>query len=225
VSGIHSLDTSVFVSYCTAHNTLINKMKKIKIPKDYIQLFDYGVDFDTRTIYYGFNNVMSMTEMEPAEVNDWSTEQFIKGLHLLDSINHNTINVIWSSHGGDWDAGMAAYEYIRLLKSPVKITSYSRCRSMGTVIMQAATTRILTKNSTFMIHYGVDGIGPVHSKDFINSAQQSTVINKKMEDIYLKKIKEKHPKYTRKQLQELMKYDKYMTAKEAVDLGLADKVI
>ena len=46
-----------------------------------------------------------------------------------------------------------------------------------------------------------------------------------MEDIYLKKIKEKKPRFTRMGLKDLMKYDKYMGPKQVVNLGLADKVI
>ena len=200
-------------------------MKKRATPEGYIQLFDYGVDFPTRTIYYGFNNMMSMDELGASEVNDWSSEQFIKGLHLLEAISHEPIKVIWSSHGGEWDAGMAVYEFIRLMKSPVTITSYSRCRSMGTVIMQAADNRVLSKNSMFMIHYGMDAEDPIHSKDFERRGEQTKKMNKQMEDIYLRRIHEVWPKYTRAELQELMKYDCYMTAREAVQLGLADKVV
>jgi ATP-dependent protease ClpP protease subunit len=46
-----------------------------------------------------------------------------------------------------------------------------------------------------------------------------------MEGIYLKRIKEKHPKFTRRKLKEMMNFDCILSAKEAVELGLADKIL
>ena len=189
------------------------------------QFFEYNIDLKTRTLYYGANSSVAVNDTGSMEVNDWSAEQLIKGLYLLDQMNHKQINIVWNSHGGEWDAGISMYEFIRTLKSPVKMTSYSRCRSMGSVVLQSCKTRVLSENSRFMIHYGTDGTGEIHSKDFVKAAEESVRINEIMEDIYLKQIRKKHPRFTREKLKELMKYDYYMSAKEAVRLGLADKVI
>ena len=45
-----------------------------------------------------------------------------------------------------------------------------------------------------------------------------------IEDIYLKKIREKHPKYTRAKIRNLLNFDTILTAQETVDLGLADRI-
>ena len=45
-----------------------------------------------------------------------------------------------------------------------------------------------------------------------------------MEDMYLKRIKEKKPRYTRKQLQNMLTFDTILNPKKAIELGLADKV-
>ena len=46
-----------------------------------------------------------------------------------------------------------------------------------------------------------------------------------MEDHYLERINEMKPKFSRAQLQELIKYNHYLSAKNAIELGLADGYI
>jgi len=199
-----------------------------KIETKLKNFFDYNIDVDRRLLYYGMNSsveVSSSTDSPIQEVNDWSSEQLIKGLSYLDDLNHKTITIIWNSDGGFWDSGIGVYEFIRTMKSPVKMICYSRCRSMGSVILQACKKRILTKNCRFMIHYGREAVDEVHSKDFKRIAEEAERINEIMERIYLSRIKEKHPRFTLQKLRELMKYDCYMSADEAVRLGLADEVI
>lgn len=192
---------------------------------NHFSLFNYNIDFDTRTLYYGSSSGLALNEMDSMEVNDWSSEQLIKGLFLLEQRNKKPITIIWNSNGGEWDAGIAIFEYIRTMKSKITMISYSRCRSMGSIIMQACHKRILSKNSRFMIHYGTEGIDSVHSKDFEKAAEESKKSTDFMEQTYLTSIKKKKPRFTLEKLKEMMKYDCYMSAKEAVDLGLADKVI
>jgi len=194
-------------------------MAKKKIP-ELKPFYEYNIDYDTRTIYYG-----KFDDIDVAMVNDWSTEQVIKGLFVLDNNSHKQITIIFNSHGGDWDAGIAVFEFIRTLKSPVKMICHSRCRSMGSIILQACKVRVLSENCRFMIHYGTEGVEEVHSKNFERAAKESKVLNDTMEKIYLKRIREKHPNFTLKKFRELIKYDYYMNAKEAVELGLADKII
>jgi len=199
-------------------------MKKIPEQIGIIHFFDYNVDYETRTVYYGANS-NSVNDMVAMEVNDWSAEQLLKAFHLLESRNTKPITLIWNSDGGDWDAGISVYEYIRTMKSKVKMICYSRCRSMGSIIFQACHKRIMSKNSRFMIHYGTEEVDTVHSKDFEKYAEESKKANELMEQIYLSRIKEKHPRFTLEQLRDKMKYDFYMSAKETVEFGLADKII
>ena len=191
-----------------------------------INFFEYNIDIENRVLMYGSNASFSPeSNEEGCVVNDWSAEMLIKGLHILDVINHKEITIIWNSNGGSWDAGISIYEYIRTLKSPIKMIVHSRSVSMGSIILQSCKKRILTKNASFMIHYGTEAVPEIHSKDFERLAGETKKINELMEQIYLKRIKEKHPRYTLEKLRELMKYDCYMSAAEAVKLGLADKVI
>lgn len=185
-----------------------------------------NLDIEHRVIYFGpWQPNEEIVEIgKDWEVNDWSAQNLIKGLYLLDKLEKTKIEIIWNSHGGDWYAGMAIYDFIKSLSSSVTIKAYGRIRSMGTIILQACHQRIIAPNCLFLIHYGELSFGG-HSKNGIEAAEEEKRSNKLMEDIYLIRIKEKHKNYTRKRLQEFMKYDKYMTPQEAIEIGLADEVV
>ena len=185
-----------------------------------------NLDVKSRTIYFGpwQPSEEMVAENKSWEVNDWSIQNLIKGLYLLESINKKAITIVWVSFGGDWDAGMAVYDYIKHLKSPITMKCYGRVRSMGTIILQACKKRLLAPNCLFLIHYGTAGTDPVETQNLLNFAKHIDKNNRTMENIYLRRIKEKHPKYTKKKLREEMPHDRYFTPHEAVYLGLADRV-
>ena len=78
-------------------------------------------------------------------------------------------------------------------------------------------------NSYLMVHIGEESTGghPQTKKRWDKKYEDDT---KTMEDMYLTRIKEKKPRYTRKQLQSLLTFDTIMNPKQAIELGLADKV-
>ena len=211
-----------------------SKKKKIiqKWKSDYDepveQWYHKNIDIQNRVIYFGAWQPSEQINLEESEwlVNDFSAQNIIKGLYLLDKLNYEPITVIWFSYGGDWDAGMAIFDFIKQIKSPVIIKAYGRIRSMGTIVLQSCKNRLLSYHCEFLIHYGTAGIGEVHAKDFERFADDLKKCNEIMEKIYLKRIREKHPRFKLEKLQnEYLKYDKYLSAKEAVDLGLADGII
>jgi len=186
--------------------------------------FNNNISLPTKTLWIGSSSYSS-DDGSGIGVNYSMSESVIKGLHVLESLNNSEpITIIMNNPGGCWYNGMAIYDYIKRCVCTVNIEVYGEASSMGTVILQAADKRSISPNSSFFIHYGEDGYEG-HSKNFERWAEQSKHVNKQMEDIYLNKIRNKKPKYTRAKLQELLKYDTFMTAKETVDLGLADEII
>lgn len=162
-----------------------------------IELFDY---IDTHTVERTCNNIRALDYSE------------------------GPITIYLNTGGGNWYDGMALYDTILSCKNHVTVVCTGHSMSMGTIIMQAADERLATPHCRFMIHYGSDGFEG-HSMDMVRAGQEQVAAQKIMEDIYLAKIKAKHPKYTRSKLKALMAFDKYMSAKDFVDLGLADKVV
>jgi len=191
-------------------------------------LYTRNLDIKNRILYFcpWQPNEEMIDEEKSWEVNDWSVQNALKGLYILEQSKIAPITIVWMSYGGDWNAGMALFDYMKQIKSPITLKAYGRIRSMGTIILQAANKRILSAHCEFLIHYG-SGIGDTspQTKDILASADEAKKVNKVMEDIYLNRIREKHPRYTREQLQETMMYDTYLSPKEAVRLGLADSVM
>lgn len=160
------------------------------------------------------------------EVNEIRAAETINNLHVLASKNGAPINIKLMSFGGNAYDMFSIYDAIRDCNlCDIIITAYGYCMSAATVVMQAGDTRILAPHSRFMIHYGQDAAHWMHSKDFERHAEESKTINKMMEDIYLERIREKFPRYTRKKLYDLMHFDKYFSAEETIKLGLADKIL
>jgi len=174
-----------------------------------------------RKVYFG--------SYQPTE--DWETgvdcssaEIIIKNLMYLDSVNSNPIEIHFNSPGGDWWHGMAIYDCIKSLKSKTIFYGYGIVRSMGTIICQACTKRYLRPNCDFMIHAGEDGFMG-HSINYIKNAEWSKRINRRMYEIYYDRVIKKDKTMTKKKMEEMCRFDYFMTSKEAVNQGFADKVV
>lgn len=149
-------------------------------------------------------------------------ERVTKGLLLLK--DEENIDIIMNTSGGDVYHGLGIYDMILNHKGHVTIKCFGRVMSMGSIILQAADLRQMSEHSTMLIHYGQDAfIG--HSKDAERAARESQRVCKLMEDILLSRIKEKKKKFTRQKLQDMLKFDTYLTANEALELGLIDEII
>jgi ATP-dependent protease ClpP protease subunit len=187
---------------------------------DVDRFFDYGVYPATRTLYIG-----SMGAIEEDETGtDYAMAEYaIKGLHLLDSASDAPLTIIMNNLGGDCYHGMAIYDAIRACRSEVTIRATGYAMSMGSIIFQAADHRIMTPNARFMIHYGTMGYH-AHTKIFQKWAKECERGDKEMEDLYLARIHEKQPDFTRARLQKMLNFDTILNAQETVDLGLADTV-
>jgi ATP-dependent Clp protease protease subunit len=111
-----------------------------------------NVNHHSREIYlHGY--VDSDTEEEPG-VDYRMATTFIKNLHILEAQNHQNILIHMHTVGGSWCDGMAMFNTIRLIKSPVSILSYAQASSMSGIILQAADKRVLMPDCEVMIHHG-----------------------------------------------------------------------
>lgn len=193
-----------------------------RVTKDEIdKFFDYDVSVSTRTIYMG--SVSIDEDGNDSGVDAKMSERVLKALHLMDQ-SEGDITIIMNNPGGDWGHGMAIFDAIRERRNHITIKVYGYVMSMGSIILQAADERVLSKNASFMMHYGYNGASFDHALTNARWAEDHKKTYKLMEDIYLEKIKERHPRFTRKKVKDLLSFDTILTAKETVDLGLADKV-
>lgn len=195
--------------------------------KDDVGIFhDYGVHLPSRTIYVGSENSSDCaTETgEEAGVDHAMAERLIKNLHALDVISQEPITVIMNNPGGFVFHGMAIFSAIKATKSKVRIIVRGQASSMGSLIFQAADERIMSPHAIMMIHHGTDGYESIHTKNVRKWVDFGKKYDKLLNEIYLAKIREKHPLFSMTKLDRLMDFDTILTAREAVDLGLADAV-
>ena len=178
---------------------------------DVDKLFEYNVDLSSRTVILD------------DDIHDYSTSTVIKALHVMDR-TAGEITIKLCSCGGEWYPGMAVFDAIKACTNQVRIVAMGQAMSMGAVILQAGDVRALMPNTTVMVHYGSDWFGG-HTKDLERRADESKRTCIVMEDIFLEGIREKHPTYTREDFKHQFAFDVFMSADEAVALGLADEII
>jgi ATP-dependent Clp protease protease subunit len=183
--------------------------------EDLDRWFDYSVYAPKRLIYIGDGD---------DEVNANVHELAVKGLTFLDSWSDAPITIYLNSKGGDWYSGMGIYDTIKSLRSHVTMIVTGSAMSMGSLILQAADLRVMSPYSVMMIHDGSDVLeGP--TKTVERWADFSKKTRKQVYQIYLRRIKERKPRYSVKQVETLCSHDTIFTAQEAIDLGLADKLL
>lgn len=183
---------------------------------DVDKLFDYGIYLPNKTL------------ITVGDSDEEVAANIMKGLHVLDSVRpEEPITIKLNNCGGDEYHGMGIYDAIRACNSKVIIIGIGNVHSMGSVIFQAGDERIMTPNAKQLIHYGT----PLHADADLHAKSQWSWTNecKKfsgwMELMYLEKIHEKNPLFKLKKLQEMLNFDTVLSARESVNLGLADKIL
>jgi len=204
--------------------------KKYKITGDVVNdrvtnvdnFHDYNIHVPTRTIYFG--KEVSEFGSDVDEVDCQSAAQLIKNLLILKNYSNNYITLYLNTTGGSWEDGMAVYDIIKTLEAPVRIIGIGKIYSMGSVIMQAADSRIMTKNATMMIHDGTSGY-VADSKSSEAWSDFSKDIRHIMYKIYYNKMIKINPKITLKEIEDMCSHDRIFSASEAKEVGLIDVVI
>ena len=193
-----------------------------KLNRDDLEKYhDLNIHVPTRTIYIGSEG--SDPDGSESGVDFLLAEKAIKNLHILDSASDEPINIILNNIGGDVYHGMAIYDAIRSCRSHVTIKGIGNIMSMATLILQAADKRILSKHSVFLLHHG-HGAESGHVKEIRSRVEFGKKYDEILNEIYLVKIREKNPDFSRKKLEKLLDFDSILLPKEVVELGLADEV-
>jgi ATP-dependent Clp protease protease subunit len=197
-----------------------------KTDPDHISKFhDYGIYIPKRMIY--MSSVDVSTEHGESGVDSAMAEYMVKNLAILEGMNSEDITILMNNVGGDEYHGFAIYDAIQACKSQVTIKVYGHAMSMGSIILQAADHRIMAPTSRQMIHYGTaPGSGSEqHSKTAKKWQEESDKLDLWMENMYMAKIREKHPDFNLGKLRRMLDHDTFMTAKESIDFGLADSIL
>lgn len=128
-----------------------------------------------------------------------------------------------NSPGGSITAGMAVYDTIQLITSPIKVIVTGMAASMGSILLSSAPkgSRYLYPHSRVLIHQ------PLISGNFSGAAVDIHIQAKEMEKLReeLNGILAKASGQPLEKIQQDTDRDFYLNAEEAIAYGLADHII
>ncbi|MCO6416716.1 ATP-dependent Clp endopeptidase proteolytic subunit ClpP [Siccirubricoccus sp. KC 17139] len=143
-------------------------------------------------------------------------------LLFLESENPNKdIAFYINSPGGVVSAGLAMYDTMQYIRSPVSTVCIGQAASMGSLLLTAGEKgkRFALPNSRIMVHQPSGG-AQGQATDIEIQAREILKLREKLNLIYVK-----HTGQPLEAIQAKLERDTYMSAEEARDFGLVDQVV
>lgn len=140
-------------------------------------------------------------------------------LLYLDSLSQKPITLYLNTPGGSVDAGLAIYDTMNLIKSPVNTTCVGVAASMGAILLVNGATRRILPHSRVLIHQP-SGYAYGKCSDAKIDFEELEKAKVELCNILAKK--------TGKDYDTIWKdfdRDKWFSAEEAVAYGLVDKIV
>jgi len=165
-------------------------------------------------------------------VEEDMANHLVAQLLLLEAQNDKApINMYINSPGGSVMQGLAIYDTMQHLRSPIHTIVIGQACSMGSLLAQAGTKRLMTPNSRHMIHrvssgtQGTSGSVHVQELEFEDAKrhfEESKHLNNMLTQIY---VNHNSKGKTFDEFFQVMKFDTFLSAEESVAYGLADEVV
>ena len=155
------------------------------------------------------------------EVNDYTANVIQAQLLYLDSVDsERDINIYLNTPGGSVYAGLGIYDTMQFIGSKVATICTGMAASMGAVLLVAGEKgmRAALPHSRVMIHQPLGGIQGQASDIEITARE----ILKLKDELY--QIISDHSGQTMEKIRQDADRDYWMTAKEALEYGMIDKV-
>ena len=153
------------------------------------------------------------------EINDSVANIVISELLYLDNINHEDIYLYINSPGGSITSGMSIYDTMNFVSSKVITIGLGMCASMAAFLLSSGNTRLALPNTEIMIHQPIGG-AQGQATDIKIAAERIIKLKEK-----LNKILAKNTKQDIKKIAEDTERDNFLSADEALEYGLIDKII
>jgi len=162
--------------------------------------------------------------MLTGEVEDHMANIVVAQLLFLESENPDKeISLFINSPGGVVTAGMSIYDTMQFIKCPVATYVMGQACSMGSLLAQAGAEgkRYMLPNARHMIHQPSGGARG-QATDIQIQAEEILKMKKNLTEIY---VKHNSKGKTYEEFARDMERDKFMSAQEALEYGLVDKII
>ena len=160
--------------------------------------------------------------MLSGEINDTISNLVVAQLLFLESEDPDKdIHLYINSPGGSITAGMAIYDTMQYIKPDVSTICIGMAASMGSFLLSSGAKgkRFALPNSEIMIHQPLGGFQG-QATDFDIHAKRILKIKES-----LNKILSENTNQTLDKIKSDVERDYFMTADEAMNYGLVDKVI
>lgn len=162
--------------------------------------------------------IIMLTGTVDEQMSDW----VITRLLLLESQNpEKQINLYINSPGGYVTAGLAIYDTMQFIKSPISTVCLGQACSMGAFLLLSGTPglRAALPNATIMMH-DVGGGYSGQLPDVRVAAQQLMSLSDRMANLAVKHTKMSLDKY-----KQMIDRDYFMYPEEAIKHGVIDQIL
>lgn len=157
-------------------------------------------------------------------VDSDSAKDIIRKLWYLDTIAPGKpILFVINSPGGSVDSGFAIWDQVKMISSPVITLVTGLAASMGSLLslVSGKGKRLATENARIMIHQPlIGGVIRGQATDLEIQAREMLKTRAMIVDIYAHATGK-----DRKLIEKAIDRDNWMTADEAMEFGLIDKII
>lgn len=156
------------------------------------------------------------------EINDAVADLVVAELLFLESENpKKDINLYINSPGGSVTAGLAIYDTMQYISCPVRTICIGQACSMAAVLLAggAKDNRFILPSARVMIHQPSGGAEGQASDIIVTNREMQRIKNLTIS------ILAEHTGKDRERVQKDILRDYYMSAEEALEYGIVDKVM
>jgi len=156
------------------------------------------------------------------QVEDHMANLIVAQLLFLESENPDKdIHLYINSPGGSVTAGMAIYDTMQFIKPDVSTLCIGQAASMGSLLLAAGEKdmRFALPNARIMVHQPSGGFQG-QASDIERHAQEILDMRARLNKIYVN-----HTGQTLRKIEDALERDTFMTADQAKDFGLIDRVV
>jgi ATP-dependent Clp protease protease subunit len=155
-------------------------------------------------------------------VEDHSASLIVAQLLFLEAENpKKEISFYINSPGGVVTSGLSIYDTMQFIRCPVTTLCVGQAASMGSLLLTAGAKdmRFALPNARIMVHQPSGGFqGQV--TDILIHAREVESLKRRLNEIYVR-----HTGRSYEEIEQALERDNFMTAEQARDFGLIDKVI
>jgi ATP-dependent Clp protease protease subunit len=158
----------------------------------------------------------------PGPIDDTMSTLIVAQLLFLEAENpKKEIAMYINSPGGVVTSGLAIYDTMQFIRSPISTLCVGQAASMGSLLLAAGAKdmRFALPNARIMLHQPSGGFQG-QATDIMLHAQEILNIKKRLNDIYVR-----HTGQTLKKIEDALERDYFLTGEMAVEWGVVDKVI